>query len=79
MRLDPTRYDLVLADRSMPGMGGDELLAEAKRLRPDLVTVLCTGGSVGAAPAADRVLGKPLAPDELVAAVEEAAAPRPDR
>ncbi|RMG86551.1 MAG: response regulator, partial [Candidatus Dadabacteria bacterium] len=33
LRLDPTRYDLVLADRSMPGMGGDELLAEAKRLR----------------------------------------------
>ncbi|GAB6064560.1 ATP-binding response regulator [Deferrisoma palaeochoriense] len=79
LRLDPRRYDLVLADRSMPGMGGDELLAEMKRLRPDLVTILCTGGSVGEAPAADRVLQKPLAPDELVAAVEGAAAARPDR
>jgi DNA-binding NtrC family response regulator len=38
----PTRFDLLITDLKMPKMTGIELLAEAKRLRPDLPVVLMT-------------------------------------
>jgi DNA-binding NtrC family response regulator len=37
-----TRFDLLITDLKMPKMTGIELLAEAKRLRPDLPVVLMT-------------------------------------
>jgi len=37
-----TRFDLIISDLKMPKMTGIELLAEAKRLRPDLPVVLMT-------------------------------------
>ncbi len=39
------RFDLVIADQTMPGMTGLELLHEILRLRPDLPVILCTGFS----------------------------------
>src|SRR5690348_18483029 len=36
------RFDLLITDLKMPRMTGIELLAEAKRLRPDLPVVLMT-------------------------------------
>jgi len=36
------RFDLMISDVKMPKMGGLELLAEAKRLRPDMPVVLMT-------------------------------------
>ena len=39
---DGTRVDLLITDLKMPKMTGIELLAEAKRLRPDLPVVLMT-------------------------------------
>src|ERR1700733_11566608 len=37
-----TRFDLLISDMKMPKMTGIELLAEAKRLRPDMPVVLMT-------------------------------------
>ena len=39
----PQRFDLLITDQAMPGMSGDMLARECKRLRPDLPIILCTG------------------------------------
>src|SRR3978361_1442041 len=41
-RLASGRFDLLITDLKMPRMTGIELLAEAKRLRPDMPVVLMT-------------------------------------
>jgi DNA-binding NtrC family response regulator len=41
-RLQNARFDLLITDLKMPKMTGMELLAEAKRLRPDMPVVLMT-------------------------------------
>jgi DNA-binding NtrC family response regulator len=41
-RLSQGRFDLLITDLKMPRQGGIELLAEAKKLRPDLPVVLMT-------------------------------------
>jgi PAS domain S-box-containing protein len=44
-RADPNRFDLVVTDMTMPGMTGDRLTMEIKRIRPDIPVILCTGFS----------------------------------
>jgi PAS domain S-box-containing protein len=39
----PQRVDLLIADQSMPGMTGDQLIQRCRRIRPDLPVILCTG------------------------------------
>ncbi len=41
--LDERPVDAVLSDQKMPGMSGEQLLAEAARRRPDAVRMLITG------------------------------------
>jgi CheY-like chemotaxis protein len=41
----PERFDLVITDMTMPGMTGDRLATELRRLRPDIPIILCTGFS----------------------------------
>jgi PAS domain S-box-containing protein len=42
---DPTAVDLVVTDMTMPGMTGDQLTKQLRRIRPDLPIILCTGFS----------------------------------
>lgn len=42
-QLAPQRFDLLITDQIMPGMSGDALARECRRLRPDLPIILCTG------------------------------------
>lgn len=37
------RFDLVITDQTMPNLTGKELIAEVKKIRPDIPTILCTG------------------------------------
>jgi two-component system cell cycle sensor histidine kinase/response regulator CckA len=42
-KTDPSRYDLLITDLSMPGMSGLELAAACKAIRPGFPAILCTG------------------------------------
>lgn len=44
-RLDPSRFDLVLTDQTMPEMTGVELAREMLLIRPDIPVILATGFS----------------------------------
>jgi DNA-binding NtrC family response regulator len=41
-RLTSARFDLLISDQKMPKMNGTDLLAEAKKLRPEMPVVLMT-------------------------------------
>lgn len=42
-RIAPQRFDLLLTDQTMPGMNGEMLARECRKLRPELPIILCTG------------------------------------
>ena len=41
--LDQDKYDVVVMDISMPGLGGLECMAEVKKLHPDIEVIILTG------------------------------------
>ena len=45
LRLDPSRFDLVVTDQTMPEMTGIELAGEILAIRPDMPIIMCTGYS----------------------------------
>ena len=42
-RLDPSRFDLVITDQTMPEMTGEELVKEILAIRADMPIIMCTG------------------------------------
>ena len=44
-RTDPSRFDLVITDQTMPDMTGVELAKEILAIRPDMPVIMCTGFS----------------------------------
>ena len=44
-RNDPTKFDLVITDQTMPHMTGDMLAVKLMKIKPDLPVILCTGYS----------------------------------
>lgn len=42
---DPDKYDLIITDMAMPGMSGDILASNIKKIRQDIRIILCTGFS----------------------------------
>ena len=45
LRSDPTKFDLVITDQTMPEMTGVELAKESLAIRPDMPIIMCTGHS----------------------------------
>lgn len=45
LRKNPSAFDLVITDMTMPHMTGDILAAELIAIRPDIAVILCTGYS----------------------------------
>jgi PAS domain S-box-containing protein len=66
-KFQPSGFDLVITDRAMPEMGGDQLAAEIKRLDPGTPVIMLTGlgelmNEVGEQPeGVDLVVSKPVA------------------
>jgi len=44
-RVDPFRFDLVISDRGMPKMTGEQLAGELISIRPEIPIIICTGFS----------------------------------
>jgi PAS domain S-box-containing protein len=71
----PADWDAVVTDQLMPGMQGLALAVAVKKLRSDLMVILCTGLDDGAtAPAAkakdvDAFFVKPVVPEHIAAAI----------
>jgi CheY-like chemotaxis protein len=42
---DPSAYDLVVTDMTMPGLTGEQLAKKMRELRPGLPIILCSGYS----------------------------------
>jgi len=77
------QFDLLVMDLAMPGLSGAETVRLARRIRPDLKALFCTGyadvsrfeGETGG----DVLLRKPFGPDALIAAVQQALQWKPAR
>ena len=44
-RSEPSRFDLVITDMTMPDLTGDKLSLQILKIRPDIPIILCTGFS----------------------------------
>jgi len=54
------RFDLVVTDRALPELSGDQLAQAVKELHPETPVVIVTGFADGRPTPADAVLGKPI-------------------
>lgn len=76
------RFDLVVTDRSMPGLSGDELAVAIKHASPDLPVIMLTGfgdlmTAAGECPAGvDLVLCKPVRLAPLREAIQQVTSPQ---
>ncbi|MCO5169585.1 MAG: PAS domain S-box protein [Planctomycetes bacterium] len=78
------RFDLLVTDRSMPAMSGDQVAAEARAAAPGLPIVMLTGfgplmDAADRPPGVDIVLSKPVSLEALRRAVNDALTARPAR
>jgi CheY-like chemotaxis protein len=66
-------WDLVITDRSMPRMGGEELAEEIRKIASDVPVILVTGylKSDTRADLFDEVLEKPFTRDDLLATIRK--------
>ncbi len=74
---DPGAWDVIVTDHMMPGMKGLELVGRLRALRPDCVTVLCTGFADDVSEASALAAGvdlfvlKPAEPRQIAERVRE--------
>ena len=78
-RLKDTPVDVLMTDIGLPGMSGDTLAAEARRLKPDLSVIFASGaddvppGALGADDEAVMLLRKPYDAESLDSVLQAAA------
>ncbi|HEY3276431.1 MAG TPA: PAS domain S-box protein [Syntrophorhabdaceae bacterium] len=72
---NPSRFDLVITDQTMPDMQGLNLAEELLRIRPNIPIILCTGHSDAVSPEIAKKAGisgflmKPIAKREMAEAI----------
>jgi PAS domain S-box-containing protein len=77
-KIHPGRYDLIITDRAMPEMSGDQLAIRARRIAPGVPILMLTGfgdfmNAAGELPdAVELVVGKPITIGALRAAISTA-------
>ena len=78
VRHEPSRFDLIITDQTMPDLTGLMLAREVLTLRPDLPIILCTGyshlvdGESARAAGIRAFVMKPLSKREITKAVRDA-------
>jgi len=76
-RAAPDAFDLVITDMTMPGLTGDRLAAEIRRIRPDMPIIVCTGfsdkmgGDDSAGRLHDRCLMKPIGSSTMATVIRQ--------
>jgi len=81
--LKETRVDVLMTDIGLPGMSGDTLAVEARRLKPDLNVIFASGaddvprGAMGADEEEIMMLHKPYDAESLDSVLQAAAERRP--
>jgi DNA-binding response OmpR family regulator len=68
---DADRDTLLVADLTLPGMTGEQLLRELRRKRPALTGVITSGYPYESQLFGSRFLQKPFMPQALVAEIEK--------
>jgi len=77
-RKDPSRFDVVVTDMTMPSMTGDQLATEVMKIRSDIPVILCTGFSTKISKKKAETLGiqafvmKPFLKGEMAETVRRA-------
>lgn len=77
-RSDPSQYDLVITDLTMPGMTGEKLVKELLEIDPDVPVLMLTGfgGDLAITPAVELgikgVLHKPVDINKLTYEIRKA-------
>ena len=75
--IDPSGYDIVVSDQTMPGISGFDLLSRIGEIRRDIPRILCTGYSdyLGALDreqtGIDAFFIKPYRFDELIGQIQK--------
>jgi len=69
--LDPSRYELVLTDLTLPGMSGDEMIAQMRARSPKLRVIVSSGYPYEPKGKRTAFLQKPFLPKMLAALIEE--------
>jgi len=76
-RSDPTQFDLVITDQTMPNLTGENLSKALMEIRPDIPIMLCTGHSESIDEDRARALGirqylmKPIALRRMAATIRD--------
>jgi CheY-like chemotaxis protein len=68
---DPSRYDLVLTDLTLPGMTGDQMLAQMRKQSPNLRAIVSSGYPYEPSGKWTRSMQKPFLPKMLAEQIEE--------
>ena len=77
-RANPTAFDLVISDLTMPGLTGAELAVEMRRVRANVPMILSTGnldrldGATAESLCVHELLMKPYSTEALALAVQRA-------
>jgi PAS domain S-box-containing protein len=76
-RANPSNFDLVISDRGMPNMTGEQLAGELIAIRPEIPIIICTGFSDEADEKRAKAMGikgflmKPVSLEELAKMVRK--------